>query len=597
MTTPVKDVVAGEPDTGPSLPPTPKSGLFSGASLRRIGSKLSASSLSPKSRKGSPERSALTRLGGGHVISSPLPLRVRRGSLKPLSIVTTAFHPLDFDPVRVLEAARDVALPPSPSPPSPSKLDVSTMAGEKPRKRAIIDNMEMFGKQVEPFPQLPFARKKERDFDEETIKPARSYARLPPPIPSQEAMARSSAQRSTSFGIERNQNTERVITGNFASLLNLPPPTLNQHPTTQSDPNSAKSDAPLMFTTSTADEIRAWATQKHQHEGVREIRPRINTNPYQVPGNAFSQPAVNTSSSPHSAHTTPSRTSKPTGLRKNQIASPLSKYGNASEVTLTATTPGRKSSDTNGLKSKMSRLQIDRDNQETDIFDILAEGSPSDIKAVPKTPSGSQSGFKTTSEFEHRKTGLRKVSAIFKPKSASEKNAPDIFSQVEIPNFDGSNWYRPDLELFLRRTLNCWSRDYNGGDPKPRHPNTGKGWYSRNLKCTTCLENCCPICDRACCAYRSAVLALGNHKNNTKTLKIAEERMHQITTVFPYGREVSTFLQCTEGDETGCGKMICPDCCGQCPTDICKDVQCRRCKKDPWAICDWHDEEANLKAL
>jgi hypothetical protein len=116
-----------------SCPSTPKAALFSGASLRRLGSKLSMSSLSPKSRKGSPEKQGLTRLGGGHVTRSPLPLRARRGSLKPLSIVTTAFHPLDFDTASVMEAARDTALPLS-----LSSKDSSTMAYEKPRPRAIV---------------------------------------------------------------------------------------------------------------------------------------------------------------------------------------------------------------------------------------------------------------------------------------------------------------------------------------------------------------------------------------------------------------------------------------------------------------------------
>lgn len=92
-------------------------------------------------------------------------------------------------------------------------------------------------------------------------------------------------------------------------------------------------------------------------------------------------------------------------------------------------------------------------------------------------------------------------------------------------------------------------------------------------------------------------MALQNHKGNPNNLKVAEERMHQITTVFPYGREVSTFLQCTMGDETGCGKRICPDCCGQCPNELCRDIQCRKSKKDPWANCLWHDEEANARAL
>lgn len=135
-----------KPDDRPSLtwfvnsqscPSTPKAALFSGASLRRLGSKLSMSSLSPKSRKGSPEKQGLTRLGGGHVTRSPLPLRVRRGSLKPLSIVTTAFHPLDFDTVSVMEAARDKTLLPL----SLSSREFSTMAYEKPRPRAIVSDV------------------------------------------------------------------------------------------------------------------------------------------------------------------------------------------------------------------------------------------------------------------------------------------------------------------------------------------------------------------------------------------------------------------------------------------------------------------------
>ena len=306
--------------------------------------------------------------------------------------------------------------------------------------------MEMFGKQVEPFSPVASARKKEREFDEETIKPARSHSRFPPPVPTQGEMSRSTAQRSTSFGIERNENNARVITGNFASLLNLPPPVLSQHPTFQSDPHSSRSDAPLMFTTSTAEEIQAWAKPKRKYERDRGLYPITNTNPYQVPGNAFSQAAVATTSRVD-ALTTPSRPAKPTGFRKNPTASPISRDDDASNSPLPGT-HGRKSSETTGLRSKMSQLQIDRDNMETDIFDILAEGSPSsNDKAIqpPKTPSSSQKGFQSTSEFEHRKTGLRKMSAIFKPKATSDKGASDIFSQVEPPNFDGSNWYRPDL--------------------------------------------------------------------------------------------------------------------------------------------------------
>ncbi|KEF61205.1 uncharacterized protein A1O9_02770 [Exophiala aquamarina CBS 119918] len=586
-TTPTKSVDAGEADAGPFCPSIPEAVLFSGASLRRLGSKLSVSNLSPKSRKGSPEK-GLARLGGGHVTRSPLPLRARRGSLKPLSIVTTAFHPLDFDISRALEAARQTALPPSPSP-SPPK-----MAPDKPRHRAIIDNMQMFGTQVEPFPPVPSARMKQPDDDQETIRPARLYSQFPPLDTRQRSMSSSTAQRST-FGIERNENNERVITGNFASLLNLPPPDMSQHPAFQANPHLSTSDAPLMVTTSTAKEIRDWAKQKREYEAGQGLRPITNSNPRPIAGNAFAQAAY--APVAPTPFTTPDRPAQPRGIRMNQTASPFWKDNSASNVNLPRT-PGHKSTENTGLRSKMSRLNIDRANTDADIFDILAEGSPSSKKVSqpPKTPVDSVHGIPMISEFEPRKTGLRKMSAMFKPKLTIDKNASDL-SQVEPPNADGSNWYRPDLELYLRRTLNAWSRDYNEGDPKPRHPNTGNGWYSRNLKCTTCMEDCCPVCKRACCAYKAAVLALQNHKDNPQAFKVADDRMHQITTLYPYGKEVPTFLQCTMGDETGCGKMVCPDCCGQCPNEICRDIQCRKCKKDPWSDCLWHDEEANSRAL
>jgi hypothetical protein len=87
------------------------------------------------------------------------------------------------------------------------------------------------------------------------------------------------------------------------------------------------------------------------------------------------------------------------------------------------------------------------------------------------------------------------------------------------------------------------------------------------------------------------------HKENPESLKVAEERLLQIAFLFPYGQEAPTFLQCTKGDEVGCGKMVCPDCCGECPHPICKDIQCRKCKKDPWNDCLWHDEDMNRRAL
>ena len=141
-------------------------------------------------------------------------------------------------------------------------------------------------------------------------------------------------------------------------------------------------------------------------------------------------------------------------------------------------------------------------------------------------------------------------------------------------------------EQYLRIVLNCHSRDYSIETPYPRHPNTARAWHSRNLRCGNCSETACAICSRSCCAYMAATRALEIHKNNPETILETQQRLQEINKVFPFGREVPTFLRCTS--PTGCGKLVCPDCCGACPDQTCQDVQCRRCKKNPWAECEWH---------
>lgn len=133
----------------------------------------------------------------------------------------------------------------------------------------------------------------------------------------------------------------------------------------------------------------------------------------------------------------------------------------------------------------------------------------------------------------------------------------------------------------------------------PRHPNTLRFWRSRNLKCTNCVNVCCACCGRTCCAYRAAVMALETHKDNPAGMAAAVERIQQITTIFPYGREMPTFLRCTSGvgNGSGCGRMVCPDCCGVCPDEACSDIQCRKCKKDPWAECEWHSSMTQRSSI
>lgn len=137
----------------------------------------------------------------------------------------------------------------------------------------------------------------------------------------------------------------------------------------------------------------------------------------------------------------------------------------------------------------------------------------------------------------------------------------------------------------MRVVTNCPSIEYSPISLHPRHPTTSRDWKSRNLKCTNCLSTCCTICGRACCAFRAAVLGLENHKDNARGRDDAMKKVVDITTVFPYGKEAPTFIQCTS-----CKELVCPDCCGICPHETCGDTQCRRCKTDPWMECGWHGD-------
>lgn len=150
-------------------------------------------------------------------------------------------------------------------------------------------------------------------------------------------------------------------------------------------------------------------------------------------------------------------------------------------------------------------------------------------------------------------------------------------------------------EQYLRRTTFTPAYDFDPYSPYPRHPNTGRGWKSRNLKCTTCSTANCAVCHRVCCAYRAAVLALEIHGESSPARPLALQRIQEITRLYPYGKEAPTFLQCTAemgGSKMGCGKIVCPDCCGVCPNDACRDTVCRKCKPKMWEECEWHEDGA-----
>lgn len=145
---------------------------------------------------------------------------------------------------------------------------------------------------------------------------------------------------------------------------------------------------------------------------------------------------------------------------------------------------------------------------------------------------------------------------------------------------------RQALMKRMRIKMNAAAHIYAPSDPYPRHPDTGRGWFHKNLRCTICPDNtACPHCHQACCAFRRAILNL--EQGNVKSVNAQQEAimmLKNIESLYPSGREVPTFLKCST-----CENMVCPFCCGQCPHEMCKDIQCRKCKKNPWASCDWHE--------
>lgn len=104
----------------------------------------------------------------------------------------------------------------------------------------------------------------------------------------------------------------------------------------------------------------------------------------------------------------------------------------------------------------------------------------------------------------------------------------------------------------------------------PRRANDDRVWYSRNLRCISC-EGSCPICETDCCIYRAAKEVLTKPKNFQT--EMCSRLVEIIDSLGARVKDMSTFTMCTL--DTGCGRRVCPNCCGACPTVICRDVQCK----------------------
>jgi hypothetical protein len=93
-----------------------------------------------------------------------------------------------------------------------------------------------------------------------------------------------------------------------------------------------------------------------------------------------------------------------------------------------------------------------------------------------------------------------------------------------------------------------------------------------NLRCTICRGDC-PVCGVACCKYEAARRTIANAEYRSEEASNARQILQMIESLKCHVLGMSTLSLCSQPG--GCGRHVCPNCCGRCPSEICGDIQCR----------------------
>ncbi|KKK21733.1 hypothetical protein AOCH_007164, partial [Aspergillus ochraceoroseus] len=102
--------------------------------------------------------------------------------------------------------------------------------------------------------------------------------------------------------------------------------------------------------------------------------------------------------------------------------------------------------------------------------------------------------------------------------------------------------------------------------------NDVRGWNHKNLQCINC-RGTCPICDSPCCLREDARRKVSNENTDPQDFQQAKKILKIIDFLGAYAKEASTFSLCSQPG--GCGRHVCRSCCGVCPNEICRDIQCK----------------------
>lgn len=99
-------------------------------------------------------------------------------------------------------------------------------------------------------------------------------------------------------------------------------------------------------------------------------------------------------------------------------------------------------------------------------------------------------------------------------------------------------------------------------------------WHTKNLRCASCM-GACAVCNTACCMYEAGCRAKKDPSSGAFKAAQAERIVLNIEALGSHVRDNTTFIMCTLGG--GCGRYVCPECCGICINVACRDVQCKVC--------------------
>ncbi|KAL8998794.1 MAG: hypothetical protein Q9169_002244 [Polycauliona sp. 2 TL-2023] len=127
---------------------------------------------------------------------------------------------------------------------------------------------------------------------------------------------------------------------------------------------------------------------------------------------------------------------------------------------------------------------------------------------------------------------------------------------------------RVDILARLREVTStqCVYRSTEPGQTK--HPSHERHFDARNLRCTEHMGYC-GVCSTACCVYFEVVEA-SEDAATAYSKEFAHEVGRTISEASYYADDLTTFLRCVE-----CSRMVCPECVGICPVDLCQLVSCK----------------------